>query len=145
MAKMPGRWRTISFGGCPDSDKPSVRWHRCHTLGNEGPTSARESKERVAVPWRNSTSYTFSQIYVILNAPPESGVYALYNKALWVYVGESENIRAQLLQHLNGNSACLTIHPNLSFSFELIPEATRAWRQDELVRELRPICNPWPA
>ena len=69
------------------------------------------------MPWRNSTSYTFSQSSVVLNAPQQSGVYALYYKTRWVYVGESENIRAQLL--------------------------TRAWRQDELVREFRPICNPW--
>ena len=27
--------------------------------------------------------------------------------------------------------------------YELIPEAARTWRQNELIREFRPICNPW--
>ena len=86
--------------------------------------------------------YSFTHISVVLNAPEQSGVYALHYQASWVYVGESANIRAQLLQHLNGDNACITVYPNLSFSFEMIPEAVRAWRHGEMIREFRPTCNP---
>ena len=70
--------------------------------------------------WRNLTWYPFSESSVLLNAPHESGVYALFNKTTWVYVGESKNIRAQLIGHLNGDVGCLTLFPNLTFSFELL-------------------------
>jgi len=94
--------------------------------------------------WRNPPSYPFDTSSVRLNAPQEAGIYALRSPTRWVYVGESDNIRAQLIQHLNGDNACITVHPSLTFSYELVPDAIRAWRQDELVSEFRPICNPRP-
>ena len=87
--------------------------------------------------------YSFTHISIVLNAPERSGVYALHYQTSWIYVGESANIRAQLLQHLDGDNACIAVYPSLSFSFETIPEAVRTWRQDELIREFRPTCNPW--
>jgi hypothetical protein len=87
--------------------------------------------------------YSFTHTSIVPNAPDQSGVYALHYQTSWVYVGESANIRAQLLQHLNGGNACIAVYPNLSFSFEMIPEAVRAWRQGELIWEFRPTCNPW--
>jgi hypothetical protein len=95
------------------------------------------------MPWGNQTSYAFTRTSVVLNAPERSGVYALYSKATWVYIGEGENIRAQLLQHLDGANASISVFPDLTFSYELIPPPRRAWRQEELVSGLRPICNPW--
>ncbi len=93
--------------------------------------------------WATQTRFSFSQASVVLNAPEQSGVYALHSHGTWVYVGESANIRAQLLQHLGGDNACIAVHPHLNFSYELIAETVRAWRQSELIREYRPICNPW--
>jgi hypothetical protein len=88
--------------------------------------------------------YSLTHTSIVLNAPEQSGVYALHYQTSWVYVGESANIRAQLLQHLNGDNACIAVYPNLSFSFEMmIHEAVRAWRQGEMIREFRPTCNPW--
>jgi hypothetical protein len=87
--------------------------------------------------------YFFTRPSIIVNAPDQSGVYALHYQTTWVFVGESANIRAQLLQHLNGDNACIAVYPHLSFSFEMIPEAVRAWRQDELISGFRPTCNPW--
>jgi hypothetical protein len=94
------------------------------------------------MPWSNSTTYPFNETSVILNAPAESGVYALYNKTTWVYVGESSNILAQLVQHLNGDVACITMFPDLGFSYELHRPGMRAWRLQELISEFRPVCNP---
>jgi len=95
------------------------------------------------VAWTTRTRFSFSQASIVLNAPEQSGVYALHSLGTWVYVGESANIRAQLLQHLVGDNACISVYPYLNFSYELIPEAVRAWRHGELIREFRPICNPW--
>ena len=92
--------------------------------------------------WRNLTWYPFSESSVLLNAPHESGVYALFNKTTWVYVGESKNIRAQLIGHLNGDVGCLTLFPNLTFSFELLLPVVSAWRLNEVLSEFRPVCNP---
>ncbi|PYN89024.1 MAG: hypothetical protein DMD87_07555 [Candidatus Rokuibacteriota bacterium] len=94
------------------------------------------------MPWKNPNSYPFSMAAVVLNAPPESGVYALRSGTTWVYIGETGDVLAQLVQHLNGNNVCITMHADLSFSFELVPPIVRSWRLDDLVRELRPVCNP---
>jgi excinuclease UvrABC nuclease subunit len=94
------------------------------------------------MPWGNPTSYEFSRMSIVRNAPEQSGVYALYHRATWIYIGEAENIRAQLLQHLDGGDTFVTVYPALSFSYVLTPAAARAWRQDELIREFHPICNP---
>jgi excinuclease UvrABC nuclease subunit len=99
--------------------------------------------EAFAVVWTAQARYSFSQSSIVLNAPEQSGVYALHSHETWVYIGESANIRAQLLQHLAGDNACITVYPHLNFSYERITEAVRAWRQSELIREFRPICNPW--
>ena len=96
------------------------------------------------MPWGNPISYTFSRVSIGLNAPQQSGVYVLHSsRKTWVYVGESDNIRAQLIELLSGGNACLTIFSNLMFSYEIVPAATRAWRQGDLVKELQPICNQW--
>jgi hypothetical protein len=93
------------------------------------------------MPWANPTNYEFSRMSIVRNAPEQSGIYALYHRATWVYIGETENIRAQLLQHLEGDVTCVAVYPALAFSYVLAPPAIRAWRQDELVREFHPFCN----
>jgi hypothetical protein len=94
------------------------------------------------MPWKNPTSYPFDKASIILNAPHESGVYALRNKTTWVYIGESSDVLAQLVQHLDANNACIAMFPDLMFSYELVHPVVRPWRLDDVVRELRPICNP---
>ena len=46
--------------------------------------------------------YQFERESIVLKAPESSGVYGLYS-ALWIYIGESDNIRARLLEHLAGD------------------------------------------
>jgi len=99
------------------------------------------SKEKW-MPWGNPTTYPFAAASIMQNAPKESGVYALYNGTTWVYVGESSNILAQLMQHLNGDVACITMFPRLGFSYELVRPGMRTWRMQEVISEFRPVCNP---
>jgi len=93
------------------------------------------------VPWKNSTSYRFDRASVAIHAPPESGVYAIFAGTTWIYVGESLDIRAQLMEHLDGDNPCFTVFPGLMWSYELHLSETCAWRQGELVREFHPVCN----
>ena len=95
----------------------------------------------MAVGWGNAPSYTFSRSSILLNAPEQSGIYVLQADTTWIYVGETENIRAQLVAHLDGDNVCITMHPALTFSYELVPFVIRKWRRDDLVREYRPTCN----
>ena len=95
-------------------------------------------------PWNSQASYLFTRTSIGVNAPQQSGVYVLHSsRKTWVYVGESDNIRAQLIELLNGGNACLTVFPHLMFSYEIVPAATRTWRQEDLVKELQPVCNQW--
>jgi hypothetical protein len=95
------------------------------------------------MPWSNRVAYPFNETSIIANAPQGAGVYALYNKTTWVYVGESSNILGQLIQHLRGDVPCISMFPHLNFSYETINvPVARAWRMKDVINEFRPICNP---
>jgi hypothetical protein len=56
-------------------------------------------------------------------------------------VGESSDVLSQLIQLLDGDNACITMFPDLTFSYELVHPVARPWRLNDVVRELRPVCN----
>ena len=86
--------------------------------------------------------HRFDRESIELNAPESSGVYGLFS-ALWIYIGEADNIRARLLEHFDGDEhdACIAHHQPTGFAFELICPEDRSRRQEQLVRELLPICK----
>ena len=55
---------------------------------------------------------------IMLNAPEGSGVYGLFS-ALWIYIGEAENMRERLLEHLSGNNSCTTHYQPSGFALSL--------------------------
>jgi len=80
-----------------------------------------------------------------LVVPGTLGVYVLYKNPgrfpLWVFVGKGY-IRAHLLAHLSGNARSITREAPTHFSFEEIREIGRVEeREQELIAELKPICN----
>lgn len=75
------------------------------------------------------------------HAPTLSGVYGISNASEWIYIGESENIQAALLQHLQGLDAALLKRQPTRFVFEVCDQELRPNRQDRLVLEYEPICN----
>ena len=87
-------------------------------------------------------TYTFAYQAVQEKAPNASGVYTIYTSQRWMYVGESGDIRQSLFRHLNAPNACMARCGPLSFSFEMAPAAERMSRQQALVAELEPACNP---
>jgi excinuclease UvrABC nuclease subunit len=94
------------------------------------------------MPWNGTNGFYFNRANVELAAPALSGVYALFNKGVWVYIGEARNIRARLLDHLTNchNADVVAANPQY-FAFELAPEASRIARQNQLILELCPTCN----
>lgn len=90
---------------------------------------------------RDHAWYYFNRNSILTNAPGTSGVYAIFQFGRWIYIGESENIQARLLEHLNGDNPCLTQANPVGFQFELWPANQRVARQDALILACRPACN----
>ncbi len=84
-------------------------------------------------------SFTFASIQK--NAPESSGVYGVCNAREWLFVGEGNNIRAHLLEHLKEAGTLLRTQNPTGFTFELCSAGERADRQNALVREFGPRCN----
>ena len=67
-------------------------------------------------------------------------MYGLYN-ALWVYIGQASNLRAQMLGHLYGDNPCIVHYQPSGFAFELVSPQGRRRRFEELIRQLEPLCR----
>jgi hypothetical protein len=84
--------------------------------------------------------HAWSESSIKANAPQSSGVYALYG-VVWIYIGESNDIQSRLLEHWNGDNACIIRANPTGFVFEICGLAERPGRQAELVARFRPLCN----
>ena len=93
------------------------------------------------VPFENHGNRSFTQVSIGRNAPAASGVYGLSNAREWIYVGETDDIHGELLNHLRHPSALLRNHSPSGFTYELIARASRIARQHQLVCELGPVGN----
>lgn len=101
-----------------------------------------ERTDAAALPFTENryTKYQFQRESILLNVPESSGVYGLFS-ALWIYIGEAENLRERLLEHLDGDNPCILHYQPSGFAFELAsPTDRRCWHQ-ELVMELQPLCS----
>ena len=76
------------------------------------------------------------------NAPPQSGVYAIFSRAECIYVGESNDICASLLEHYFEADPGLDEKELTHFTFELASSEIRVERQDDYIRQLAPRCEP---
>jgi hypothetical protein len=93
------------------------------------------------MPFEQFTPRSFTPVSVRANAPTASGIYGVSNAREWIFIGETDNIQASLLQDLQqGNSALLKRLPT-GFVFELCVAAERRARQDRLILEYEPVCN----
>ena len=93
------------------------------------------------MPFAKFAARSFTVPSIQNNAPELPGVYGLSNAREWLFVGQGDNIRAQLLKHLVEAGTVLSAQNPTGFTFELCSPGERAGRHDILVRELRPLCN----
>ena len=95
-----------------------------------------------AVPWNgNETAYTDEGL---LGVPQVSGVYAIWTANAWIYVGESGDVGRRLLEHATGQSEqsqCINRQDPTGCGYEVVAANRRVARQNELIAELRPVCN----
>ncbi len=93
------------------------------------------------MPFRSCFARTFKAAAVLREAPPFSGVYGLSNARGWIYVGETDNIQARLLAHLEEPGAFGLRGAPTGFSFELSSPGERVARQRQIILEFDPPGN----
>lgn len=100
------------------------------------------TRERHQLSFQKYVAHTFSASSINRYAPSAPGVYGLSNARGWIIVGETDDIKARLFQHLQEGEASLSGQVPKGFSFELVAGNGRASRQQYLIEELQPMCNP---
>ncbi len=108
--------------------------------GTHAEASQPLTKPRTPFSDRGCRVYKWNRESITLHAPSRSGVYGLFN-ALWIYIGEADDIRARLLEHVAGDNPCITHYQPSGFAFELVDENERTRRRDEVAMQLEPLCN----
>ncbi|MEO7649978.1 MAG: hypothetical protein ABIZ80_05890 [Bryobacteraceae bacterium] len=93
------------------------------------------------MPFENCSPRAFNTNTVQRNAPAASGVYGLSSAQEWIYIGETDNIKASLLGHLAERDTLIARRRPSGFTFELSPSYNRTARKDRLVVELSPACE----
>jgi hypothetical protein len=80
----------------------------------------------------------FNERGIWVYAPAASGVFGISNSKGWIHIGESSDIRAALLQHLQGHDSNLLNYAPTGFVFELCAAEIRTRRQIQLAAEYQP-------
>jgi hypothetical protein len=93
------------------------------------------------MPFNQFTPRNFKDDAVQMYAPAMSGVYGISNAREWIYIGETDNIRGSLLNHLHEINTQLMKRVPTGFVFEVCDSSHRSSRQDRLVTEYGPACN----
>jgi hypothetical protein len=93
------------------------------------------------MPFENCNARVFCNVSIERDAPAVSGVYGISNAREWIFVGETDNIKAQLMEHLQESNSYLTERNPTGFAFEICASHNRIARQNRLILELEPICN----
>ncbi len=93
------------------------------------------------MPFAECAGRSFTVISVQKNAPESSGVYGLSNAREWLFIGESDNIQAHLLEHLKDRNSVWKAQDPTGFTFEICSATERVARQAALIREFGPRFN----
>lgn len=71
-----------------------------------------------------------------------SGVYGLISiSSRVVYIGQSQDVRRTLLEHLKGDNACINWNSPTEYLYEAVSDDGRVRREKELIDEYDPSCN----
>jgi hypothetical protein len=93
------------------------------------------------MPFEQFTPRSFNAASVRANAPAASGIYGISSAIEWIYIGETDDIQASLLSHLQDSDSALMKRRPTGFVFEICGPAGRPARRDRLVLEYGPVCN----
>ena len=68
-------------------------------------------------------------------------MYGISNARQWIYIGEADNIRERLLEHVTEPSTEIRRYIPTGFSFEVCDSHTKAERHSPLVSQYDPVYN----
>jgi hypothetical protein len=88
-----------------------------------------------------SRVFNYERQSIILNAPRRSGIFSIFAWDVCVYIGEAADISAGLLAVHDTVNVYSARRDLTHFSVELVASESRVKRQEELIRELGPVCN----
>ena len=71
------------------------------------------------MPIEQFTPRSFTAVSVRANAPAASSIYGISNAREWIYIGETDNIQASLLNELQQSDSALLKRYPTGFVFEL--------------------------
>ena len=91
------------------------------------------------MPFESCFARAFTAVTIEREAPMASGVYGISNAKRWIFIEETENIRASLMGYLANSNGSASTDPPSGFSFELSPSYSRTARRDRLIAELAPL------
>jgi len=91
--------------------------------------------------WQGSARFDYDLFSILLHAPMKSGIYAMFTRGKWVYIGESGNMCGWLLRHRGGDNVCMARGRPTHFAYELVAAEARRVRKQELIEEFQPECN----
>jgi hypothetical protein len=86
-------------------------------------------------------AFTYELQSIIRNAPPHSGIFAIFAWETCVFVGEAADMCANLLALYDAANSFWTHAFFTHFTIELVASESRVKRQKERIRELGPVCN----
>ena len=90
------------------------------------------------MPFPKQATKPFTRAQVERITPGQKGCYGLYKGNIWVYVGKGD-IRDRLLDHLNGDNACITREAPTHY-VDVVTDDMDS-REKALIAELNPVCN----
>ena len=93
------------------------------------------------MPFDSHVPRPFTNAAIRAYAPFASGVYGISNAQEWIYIGETDNIHAELLWHLQEGTENLRQRQPTGFVFEACDRAARPTRQGRLIAEYHPIYH----
>jgi len=91
------------------------------------------------MPFAQQVPRLFNHGNVEALKPNQFGVYGLFKRGVWIYVGKGD-IRKRLLEHLNGDKPCILRNSPTHWVDEVIG-GDPSIREKQLILELRPLCN----
>ena len=96
------------------------------------------------MPFRDQDKKPFNKSHIMQILNSRVGVYGIFSYAQCLYVGQSMDIQARLLEHYNGQSdqsVCIKSQSPIYFYYDEVS----MWSLDDverrLIDELEPICN----
>lgn len=93
------------------------------------------------MPFQIPGNRAFTPVSIHKNAPPASGIYGISNASRWIFIDESDDIQASLMQHFASRNTLPAGHVPSGFTFEVCEPGRRSERKQQLVAELHPVVN----